>query len=267
MNLDKRTLISSVAESAEDMMLLAQCYDKLSAGERRSIPAHTAFLTGREQSLVKALVRKAALPDVCFFGGADQAERRIACYVPDYYDAAAYFAGAESPLAALRAAFSEYDHPDHRDFLGSILGLGVERNVLGDLFVGDTGCDFFVLRDIAPYILDHMVSVGRARVHVSEISFAQLQIPEPKVKTIRDTVASLRLDSLISSGFSIARGKAQGYISAGKVQVDHLPVIKSDREVAEGSIISVRGLGRVKVAALGGLSKKGRISVTLERYI
>lgn len=265
--MDKQSLISSIAQTQEDTLLLAKLYDKLSAGERRNIPAATAFLTGREQLLARQLIDRAGIPDVHAFGGVSGAERQVLCYVPDYYEPEEFLTGEEGPIAALRAKISAYDHLEHRDFLGGILAEGIRREVLGDIFVGEESCDFLVLRDMAPYLLQQLSTIGRAKVTLTEIPLSDIQVPEQKVKVIRDTVASLRLDSVMASGFSMGRSKAQTYISAGKVQLDHLPVTKADREVAEGAVISARGLGKMKVTAVGGTTKKGRISITIERYL
>lgn len=265
--MDKQSLISSIAMAPEDTLLLAKIYDKLSAGERRNIPSFTSFLTGREQLLADTLIHRAGLPDMQHFGGVPGAERHVIGYVPDYYDPEEFLLSDQGPIAALRAHISAYDHLDHRDFLGGILAQGIRREVLGDIFVGEDACDFLVLRDMSGYLLQNLCAIGRARVRLEEISLADIQVPQQKTKVIRDTVASLRLDSVMASGFSMGRSKAQSLISAGKVQVDHLPVTKSDFEVKEGSVISARGLGKMKITAVGGLTKKGRQSITVERYL
>lgn len=265
--MDKQSLISSFAQTQEDTLLLAKIYDKLTAGARRNIPACTAFLTGREQIIAERLMMAAGIPDIHLFGGVPGAERQVMCYIPDYYIPNDYLTGDDGPVAALRAEISSYDHLEHRDFLGGILAQGIRREVLGDIFVGERFCDFLVLREMAPYLLQQLTAIGRARVRLSEILLSEIQVPQQKTKVIKDTVASLRLDSVMASGFSMGRSKAQSYISAGKVQVDHLPVTKSDREVAQGAVISARGLGKLKVTSVGGTTKKGRISVILERYL
>ena len=265
--MDKQSLIASIAQSPEDTLLLAKIYDKLSAGERRNIPAATAFLTGREQIMARQLTERAGIPNVHAFGGVKGAERQVLCYVPDYYQPEEFLCSEDGPIGAIRAKISAYDHLEHRDFLGGILAQGIRREVLGDIFVGEERCDFLVLRDMAPYLLGQLSSIGRAKVTLTEIPLSDIQVPEQKVKVIRDTVASLRLDSVMASGFSMGRSKAQTCISAGKVQLDHLPVTKADREVSEGAVISARGLGKMKVTAVGGTTKKGRISITIERYI
>ena len=92
-------------------------------------------------------------------------------------------------------------------------------------------------------------------------------IPNPEVKEIRDTMASLRLDSVISSGFRICRSLAAQYVTSGKAAIDGLPCEKPDKTVSEGMKISVRGLGKIKLHAVNGKTKKDRISVVIHRYV
>lgn len=265
--MDKQKLIQALAETGEDQLLLAKVYDKLSSGERKNIPGYTCFLTGREQELAKMLTQRAGIPNVHFYGGPEGAERKILCYIPEYYEPEEFLSGEDSPLCALRAEISAYDSLSHRDFLGGILGLGLKREVLGDIYVSEDHCDFLVLREIAPYILEQLCAIGRARVHVSEIPLSEIHVPQQRVKTIADTVASLRLDSVMASGFQMGRSKAQSYISAGKTEVNHTLVTKADRVIQEGDIISARGLGKLKVVTVKGLTKKGRTGVVLEKYL
>ena len=92
-------------------------------------------------------------------------------------------------------------------------------------------------------------------------------IPEPDTKEIRDTVASLRLDSIIASGFRIGRSLAAQHIHAGKAAIDGLPCEKPDKLISEGMKISVRGLGKIKLYSISGRTKKDRISVVIHRYV
>ena len=92
-------------------------------------------------------------------------------------------------------------------------------------------------------------------------------ILDEETKEIRDTVASLRLDSVVSSGFRIGRSLAAQHIAAGKVAINGLPCEKADKLVSEGAKISVRGLGKILLRTVGSQTKKGRISITIDRYI
>jgi RNA-binding protein YlmH len=138
---------------------------------------------------------------------------------------------------------------------------------VGDICVGKGSCDFFVTREIAPYLLQSFDSAGRTKFRLTRIPLEEASIPEPEVKEIKDTLASLRLDAVISSGFRIGRSLAANYVSAGKAAVNGLPCEKPDKAVSEGDKISVRGLGKILLSQVNGTTKKGRISVVIQRYI
>ena len=147
------------------------------------------------------------------------------------------------------------------------MGAGVARETVGDICVGKGSCDFFVTREIAPWLLQNFYSAGRTKFRLSEIPLTEASIPEPEIKEIKDTLASLRLDALISSGFRIGRSLASDYVNAGKATINGLPCTKSDKTVSEGDKISVRGLGKIKLQQVNGQTKKGRISVVIHRYV
>ena len=147
------------------------------------------------------------------------------------------------------------------------MGAGIGRETVGDICVGKSSCDFFVTQEIAPYIEQNFLSAGRTKLSLSRIPFKEADIPEPEVKEIKDTMASLRLDSVISSGFRIGRSLAAQYVTTGKAAIDGLPCEKPDKAVAEGMKISVRGLGKIKLHAVNGRTKKDRISVVIHRYV
>ncbi len=245
-------------------MLLAKVWDKINAGIQRSIPANTGFLSPREQELCRYLFGD--VPGLIAFGGYADAERRMLVYLPEYLDESA-LEDQDSPIVCIRAQFYEGDSPNHRDFLGALMGAGIDRSTVGDICIGNTSCDFLVTSQIASYILQNLTSAGRSKLRLTRIPLSQLQVPEPETKEIRDTLASLRLDSVISAGFRIGRSLAAQYISAGKAAIDGLPCEKPDKLVNEGAKISLRGSGKIQLTAVNGQTKKGRISVVIHRYI
>ena len=258
-----RNNIEKIAHNPEDRLLLAKLWDKIYAGIRKNIPAHTCFLSPREQEMARFLFGDPE--NLHFFGGFDLAERRLLVHLPDYLDQNAL--KTDPYVVCLRATFYQGDSPSHRDFLGALMGSGIAREAIGDICVGKSSCDFFVTGEIAPYILQNFTSAGRTKLHMEQIPLEEAQIPEPEVKTIRDTLASLRLDSVISSGFRIGRSLAAQYVSQGKAAIDGLPCEKPDKAVAEGAKISVRGLGKIKLQTVNGKTKKDRISVVIHRYV
>ena len=259
-----RSNIDKIAQSNEDKVLLAKLWDKITAGMRKNIPANTCFLSPREQEMANYLF---GCPEgLHFFGGYPDAERKMLVYLPDYLDENALY-GVDSPCICLRAAFFQGDSPSHRDFLGALMGAGVARETVGDICVGEGSCDFFVTAEIAPYLLQNFTSAGRTKLHLERIPLTDACIPEPEVKEIKDTLASLRLDSVIASGFRIGRSLAAQYVTGGKAAMDGLPCEKPDKPVSEGVKISVRGLGKIKLVKVNGKTKKGRISVVIHRYV
>ena len=259
-----RNNIEKIARNPEDRILLAKLWDKINAGLRKNIPANTCFLSPRELEMARFLFGE---PEgLHAFGGYGEAERKMLVYLPEYLDETTLY-GEDSPCVCLRAEFYQGDTLSHRDFLGALMGAGIARETVGDICVGKEHCDFFVTQEIAPYILQHFTSAGRAKLSLRQISLTEADIPAPEVKEIKDTMASLRLDSVIASGFRIGRSLAAQYISTGKAAIDGLPCEKPDKTVAEGMKISVRGLGKIKLHAVNGRTKKDRISVVIHRYV
>lgn len=259
-----RSNIDKIAQNAEDKLLLARLWDKINGGMRKNIPANTCFLSPRELEMARFLFGQ---PEGLYaFGGYADAERKMLVYLPDYLDESE-LQGEDSPLVCLRATFFQGDAPSHRDFLGALVGSGVAREAIGDILVGKGSCDFFVTREIAGFIRDSFIGAGRTKVHMSQVPLAEAAAVEPQIQEIKDTMASIRLDSVISSGFRIGRSLAAQYVAAGKAAIDGLPCEKPDRAVPEGARVSVRGLGKIRLAQVGGMTKKGRISVVIHKYV
>lgn len=245
-------------------MLLAKLWDKIQAGIRRDIPSNSCFLSPRELEMARYLFGD--VPGLITFGGYEDAERKMLVFLPSYLEEDSLM-DEDSPIVCLRATFHEGDSLNHRDFLGALMGAGIGRETVGDICVGNGSCDFFVTAEIAPYILGNFSSAGRTKLRVDAVALREAQIPEPETKEIKDTLASLRLDSVISSGFRISRSLACQHISAGKAAIDGLPCEKPDKPVAEGAKISVRGLGKIRLRTINGQTKKGRISIIIDRYV
>ena len=259
-----RSNIDKIAQTGEDRMLLAKVWDKINAGMRKNIPSNSCFLSPRELEMTRLLFGE---PEgLCRFGGYPDAERQMLCYLPEYLEESTLM-DADSPVVCLRATYYEGDTLSHRDFLGALMGAGIAREAVGDICVGTGSCDFFVSREITPYLLSSFDCAGGTRFRLKEIPLCEANIPQPEAKEIRDTLASLRLDAVISSGFRIGRGPASDYVNAGRAAINGLPCTKSDKAVAEGDSISIRGLGKIRLVQVNGQTKKGRISVVIHRYV
>lgn len=261
--MEKRKLLDRAAAAGEDRLLLAKVLDKAEQARHRNIPAHTDFLTPQQRLLAEGLLRQAGVParGYAALGGYAGAERNILLFLPDWLEAE----DAESPLRCLRASFRL--ELSHRDLLGSLMGMGVAREKIGDILVGPEQADLVVLDSVADFLLQSWDAAGRAKLSLSAIDPRELQVPETACQEVRDTVSSLRLDAVISTGFHMARGKAAALVESGKVQVNWRECTKPDKLLAEGDTVSARGFGKFELAQAGGVTKKGRTSIVVKRYV
>lgn len=225
------------------------------------MPTHTTFLDMRQRTLAEGICRKSPGLRYAFLGGYDEAERRVAVFLPDYA-----VLEEENPLKLLRISQSGRKL-SHRDYLGALIGLGVKREVIGDILVREDGADIVILKDMAEFLLYHFDKAGRTSLKGEILDIQDIIVPEGSFEEKRDTVASLRLDNLIASGFSLSRGRALEAISAGLVFVNGLQVDKADRIMKEGDKLVLRGKGKILLKAIGGVTRKDRISIVIQKYV
>ena len=151
--------------------------------------------------------------------------------------------------------------------LGSLMGLGIDRSKFGDVIVQQGGAQIMVDESVADFVIQNFTKIAMVSVSVEAIDLSDIAPKEEKIKEVRTTVASLRLDAVASSGFSVSRTKLVSAINAGLLQVNWQPAKGASQEVKEGDVISMRGRGRMKVEAITGTSRKGRIGVYLKRFM
>ena len=265
--MNKTELLNRLARDGEERTLLARTMDRMEQADSRNIPACTSFLSPHEAEAVSRLIAAAGHPRHLFYGGFEGAERRVCAFLPEWMEDGMEAFGEEGTIVALRASWHGGEKLTHRDFLGALMGMGVTREKVGDLLVSEGSCDILLLREVSGFLLQSMESAGRVKLRLESIALSQVVPPQVQVKTIRDTVAALRLDAVAASGFSISRSKAADLISAGRVNLNWQECQKGDRAVEEGDVISCRGLGKCVVKEVGGRSKKGRIGLVIERYL
>ena len=224
-------------------------------------PQFTAFLEPPEEIAARAAANDAGTR-VAFFGGFPEAERRIAGFSDDPMDE------AEFPIACLLLKWNaKYSAPEHRDLLGALMGLGIERDSTGDIAFGeDDGTAYlFVREEISDYIRANLESAGRAPLTAERTDDAPRLRP-PTGVTVRVTVSSERMDAILAEGLNLSRAQAQRLIAQGLVKRNHVVELRGDLHLTEGDLLSVRGCGRIRVQALDGITRKGRQSVRLFKY-
>ena len=224
---------------------------------RTGIPTFTMFLSPAEVGWAQASANRQRV-NMSLSGGYEDAERCIACFCEEE-------APEEYPIVALEMRWPHQSAPGHRDVLGSAMGLGIKRSLVGDIVLLQERGYLFAERQMAGHIAQTLLSAGRIKLQLRVLE----ELPElepPKGTELRGTVASLRLDAVIAEGFHLSRTDAAELIAAGHVKLRHLPTERTDARVGEGDAISVRGFGRLVVEQVGAPTKKGRLPLLLMRY-
>lgn len=262
--MDKRALLDRFGEDAELRLTLSRVLDKQERVDREQSPECTAFLSPRERLCAQQMLH-AVGGRWTALGGYPDAERQAILFLPDWLEEE--YVQMEEYFSALRCNWFKEDKLTHRDLLGALMGMGVRRDTVGDILVGEDSCDLIVAPSVAGFLRDNLRSAGRVRLKVEDIPLSEVRVPKQERKILRDTVATLRLDSVAAVGFSLSRSKAAELIASGRCAVNWQDTVKCDLAVKAGDVISCRGLGKCRLAEVGGLSRKGRINIAVERYL
>jgi RNA-binding protein YlmH len=256
----------------KDELITARIEDKISQCRDGYYVTSTGFLDTHEQALAIASSRHAAGVRTFMYGGYDEAERRMLVCVPRDLPVSDGEA-VEGLLRVLRVKLPAISRElSHRDYLGSLLALGIDREVTGDILVrprdekSGGGADIIVEESVAQFIEMHYDKAGRTNLNVEILPVDRLDTGEQNIVQKHDTVASLRLDNIVSSAFALSRAKAAEAIRRGIVSVNSMESLKVDQEISEGDKIVLRGKGKAVLAEAGGRSRKDRIIVTFNLY-
>lgn len=226
--------------------------------ERSGITTSTAFLTPEEQAEAEAFFTYRQIKPV-FFGGSEGAERKIA-----------FFSAEEDPDLEDRIVCVKLSgglgSVGHRDILGAVLALGLERAAVGDILPGKTAY-LFCLPAAGKCIEQSLLKVGRQNVKVELVPLCEAPEAEISNAEVRFTVKSLRLDAVAAGLFRLSRTQTVERIEHGDCSLNHRPVLKPDAAVKEGDVIILRGCGKGEIAEVGGRTKKDRVYVTCLRRL
>ena len=256
----------------DDERLLAHARDLLRTAANDGYSTHTAFLDLHQRSVLQSLARECGRDVRLFFcGGFPDAERTVAVFLPAFFeaeDATSFFAAQPElqPLSLLRFEKDRFSTLSHRDYLGALMGLGIKRELVGDLIVDDGGAFVVCLKTARSFLLEHLTSGGRATLTGRAAQFRELLQREEHFSEQFASVSSLRLDSLLGAAFGLSRSRAAECIESGAVYLNSLQTFKPDARVNEGDKLVLRGKGKAVLAEVRGENKKGRIHIILRRY-
>ena len=268
-----------MGREGEASLFEARIEDLIKRAEQRYEPAVGGFLTPGEAARARVYLKSRRVDAIpVFFGGYGGCERVRLLVLPSFMETEEPLEGdtlarllpeiAASAVTAVRITGSGFRKLSHRDYMGSVLGLGIERDVVGDIITeGDFGALVFCDPAIAGYIMTALEKVSTDTVRVERVELPADFRVERQFETVRDTVASARLDCIVAALAGLAREKAQNAIRADQVEVDHLPENRVDRVVAADSTVTIRHVGKFIVRSVDEQTKKGRYRLVADKYI
>lgn len=252
-----------MTSSTLDPALLKRLQELSSRCKRQQQVISTDFLDAETVARIRTAHSVISQERTVFSGGYDGAERQALFFLPDWLEKDAFL--SEDSLHLLKITPAEPTGLSHRDYLGSLLSLGIRREKTGDILVQPDHAQLIVFPELIPYLTSNLTHIGRTSARVEEIPFSALTLPEKHTTTFTRTVASLRCDSVLSAAFSLSRGDAAEAMKKGLVSIDHLPEEKPDRPVKSGCLLVVRGMGRARMETEQTQSRKGRIFIRIIR--
>ncbi|MBQ7668987.1 MAG: hypothetical protein IJS47_06645 [Clostridia bacterium] len=240
------------------MDILTRTDDLAKRSDNKNIITYTNFLTPAEQSMILTKNYK----NMVLNGGGSFTERKRAFFLPSYLEDV----NVADYIVALKISYS-YKPLTHRDFLGTLMGLNIKRECIGDIYVFEKEAYVYVVKEMADFIKQNVQKVGSVGVKIEEIDLKDVKMPEVKTEKIKFTVSSVRLDSIVAHSFKVSREAAVDAIKEGIVALDYLECVTPSKEISEKNIVSFRGHGKVKVVKIGDKSQRGRTFIEVEKYI
>ncbi|MEG1981365.1 MAG: YlmH/Sll1252 family protein [Clostridia bacterium] len=254
-----KEICKKLAKNDDEYLLLTKVLDKYTLNNNKSILTHTNFLDEKEQLLITTFLNTIKCKNYFFDGGYDDAIRKVCFFKAD-------FDCNINGVSYLRVIKSKQDTLAHKDYLGSLMGQNIKREMFGDIIVTSTGADIILMSDILDTILLEYNKVGRKSVKVLEITRDMLSIKADDFKIISDTVSSLRLDLIVSSAFLVSRNTAKELILKGKVLVNSYVNNNSDKLVNINDKLNIRGMGKAELIGILGKTKKDKYKIEIRKY-
>lgn len=246
--------------------LISRAEDTVRLCEKQYSAKCFGFLTPAEAALIKRMFKASSLDadiNFKFFGGYNQAERCLFLVYPEY----ARETVDEEFISLVEITGRDIETLSHRDFLGSILSLGIKREKIGDIVCLKDKCLVFAMSDIADYIASNLVKIANCGVKAQICEIKAAEVPNRRFEEIRTTVASLRLDSIIGAALKISRAGAAEVIRAKRVSVNWQEAYDVSARIAPGDVFSVRGAGRFRLAQEINETRKGRLGICIEKAV
>lgn len=253
----------------EDKLLVARIDDMIRAAERSFYPKFSGFLAAGEAALAERFLEYMGLHsgnEYLLWGGFEGAERSVLGIFPEDFSEEAE-RRRQFPLRIVKFSGRMAATLSHRDYLGAVMSLGIDRSLTGDIICRED-CAYAVLSPAAAELaVNGITKIGRVGVKCGYSPSEDKIEKNDSFKEISCTVPSMRLDCIISEAVGVSRSKAAGLIHSGAVSVNHRAAESVSENVNEGDVLSVRGCGRFILAETDGRTKKDRLKIVIKKYL
>lgn len=257
-------------KNEKDRLLISKLIDKIKFCETKNKIQTTDFLDEMEQKLLENFLKSQKITNYFYTGGFEEAERKILVIYPEKLENIIPNINLNEYINSIRIELPNEMHGEysHKNYLGGIMKLGISREKIGDILVDDKGADILLMPEILKFLITNIPSLTRfSKSEINQISLENLKKIEIKTQSIKITVASMRLDNIVSELAKCSRGKANELLAQERVLLNHEIVEKSSKEVKENDIVTIRGKGRFIIKNIVGNSRKGRLFIEVEKFI
>lgn len=246
----------------EKDFLASRLEDAAVMASSKMMEIYTDFFEPNLQHIIEREIGRYPGSDCTFFGGHEYTERKMLCVHPKGYAPETY----SFPLDTVQIKLPKNADVQHPDVLGSVLGLGIERDKVGDITVRDGLVQLFVSSPMGEFIRDNLSKISRYDVEAKVVGPDETVVYEPQFVNLNVIIPSMRIDAVIHTVYRMSRSEAAAFVKGEKVFINHEPVTKPGRDVKEGDIVSVRSKGRFIVDEIGGNTKKGNIKLSVKKF-
>lgn len=247
--------------NTDKKLLLAKTEDLFTLCDKHCEAKFSSFLDGAETAVIEDDFSVPYGYNTMFFGGYEGAERKIFGVFPEWEEADT----DAFPISIVRFDAPKFRTLTHRDYLGTLMSLGFDRSKTGDILVDDLGAYAVLMSDIAEYAVRNVNKIANigVKTHIIE----NFTPPKPKTAEKMCVCASARLDAVIAAALNLSRTVSEKLISNGNVKVNHRETLDRSKQINEGDLISVKGYGRFILKETGGKTGKGRLHITVEKFL
>lgn len=253
----------------EDKLTIAKVMDKIKICKTRNKIVNTEFLTIYQKDIIKRELNKMKIKNYIFFGGYELSEGECLIIYPEKLSIDIVIKYLDNIIKVVKIKLPKEvkGKYTHRDYLGSVMQTGLNRNRIGDIIVYEDIAYIIVLNENSEYIarfLKGLVRFNKAEIEI--INCSEIKVKEAEFEETKISVSSMRIDNVVSEIAKISRGKAEKLLGEEKVFINSINEVKASKTIKVNDILVIRGLGKFIIYEIIGNNSKGKNIVLVKKY-